>query len=159
MIGRRLTRFVFFFLELPRFAAVAALVSALGRRQGWTGSLEACFAAPQVLFVLMALLFWIDDQRYGAYKPLFAAGKAVSAVAAGAALGAALPTIAEAAALSDETAILGVIIAVSVLAYDFLVAAVVLFSCLKTYLSGGESGSDERPELVVDVLPDEKGEA
>ena len=35
------------------------------------------YAAPGVLFPLMALFIWLDSGRYRAYLPLFAAGKCI----------------------------------------------------------------------------------
>lgn len=160
MTGRPFARFTFFLLELPRFAAVAALLSAFAAREGWPGSIGAAFAAPQALFVLAALLFWVDPERYAAYRPLYAAGKAVSAFALGAGLGASLPTLAEAVAMADPSAVLAASVAVPVLAYDFAAAAIVAYSCLKAFLrAGGTSAEDERPVLAVDEIPEDKGEA
>lgn len=160
MTGRPFARFTFFLLELPRFAAVAALLSAFAAREGWPGSIGAAFAAPQALFVLAALLFWVDPERYAAYRPLYAAGKAVSAFALGAGLGASLPTLAEAVAMADPSAVLAASVAVPVLAYDFAAAAIVAYSCLKAFLrAGGTNAEDERPVLAVDEIPEDKGEA
>lgn len=161
MTGRPFARFIFFLLELPRFAAVAALLSAIAAREGWTGSIGAAFAAPQALFVLASLLVWVDSERYGAFRPLYAAGKAVSAFAVGAGLAASLPTLAEAVALADPSAIFAASVAVPVLAYDFATAAIVSYSCLKAFLraGGGSDAADERPALVIDEIPEDKGEA
>ena len=39
--------------------------------------LKMIFAAPMVLFPLMALFIWLDTNRYSAYLPLFTAGKCI----------------------------------------------------------------------------------
>lgn len=42
-------------------------------------SVIVVFAAPCVLFPLMALFIWLDADRYRAFTPLFIAGKSISA--------------------------------------------------------------------------------
>jgi len=39
--------------------------------------IKMIFAAPAVLFPLMALFIWLDTGRYKTYLPLFAAGKCI----------------------------------------------------------------------------------
>ena len=46
-------------------------------RSNETGGAQLAYAAPGVLFPLMALFIWLDSGRYRAYLPLFAAGKCI----------------------------------------------------------------------------------
>jgi hypothetical protein len=49
-----------------------------GRRRR---SRAASFAAPHARFVLLAFFSWFDQDRYDTYRPLYVAGKLISAAA------------------------------------------------------------------------------
>ena len=69
--------------ELGRFLALAFLAGAVGALRSGSG-LPAFFRyamVPQLLFAAMFFFLWYDRERYGAYRPLAVAGKAVSLVA------------------------------------------------------------------------------
>lgn len=160
MVGQRFTRFAFFLLESCRFVAITVLLSALSTRGNWSGAVGAALAAPQALFVLAALLVWFDPERYAAFRPLYAAGKAISTFALGAGIGVALPSLGESLAIAEPAAFLTLSVALPVLAFDFTTASILTFSCLKEFLeSRGSETELDRPPLVVDEIPEDKGEA
>ena len=69
--------------ELGRFLALAFLAGAVGALRSGSG-LPAFFRyamVPQLLFAAMFFFLWYDRERYGAYRPLGIAGKAVSLAA------------------------------------------------------------------------------
>jgi hypothetical protein len=69
--------------ELGRFMALAFLAGAVGALRSGSG-LPAFFRyamVPQLLFAAMFFFLWYDQGRYGAYRPLGIAGKAVSLLA------------------------------------------------------------------------------
>ena len=71
----RFLKSALFIYECTRILVIAVYASFLGINQG--GFPLVFFAAPTVLFPLMALFLWLDTPRYRVYLPLFAAGKCI----------------------------------------------------------------------------------
>ena len=72
----RLLKPALFIYEGMRIFIIAVYAAFLGI--GQSAFPAVFFAAPAVLFPLMALFLWLDSSRYRAYLPLFAAGKFIS---------------------------------------------------------------------------------
>jgi hypothetical protein len=64
-----------FVYECFRLLFLTAVFAAL--RPGGAAFPWLVYAAPNVLFTLMALFLWLNLSRYGAYLPLFLAGKII----------------------------------------------------------------------------------
>lgn len=69
--------------ELGRFLALAFLAGAVGALRSGSGlpAFLRYAMVPQLLFSAMFFFLWYDRGRYGAYRPLAIAGKAVSLAA------------------------------------------------------------------------------
>lgn len=153
MTGRRPLRFVLFALELPRLALI--LVAVAGSDSGAAASRAAAFAAPQSLFILLALFSWYDSDAYGAYRPLYAAGKLVSGFALSVWLLRSVSATIGAAGLNDVRDLISTIIVAAVAAYDIITGAVVGISTIRPRRYDEEVR--DLPALVVDELPDDVG--
>jgi len=153
MTGRRPLRFVLFLLEIPRLALI--LVAAAGSDPGAAASRSAAIAAPQALFVLMALFSWFDPEKYDAYRPLYAAGKLVSAFALSAWLFRTAPAAAGAAGLADFRELISTILVAAVALYDIITGVVAGVSAVRPRRV--EEEIRDLPPLVVDELPDDAG--
>jgi len=149
MTGRRALRFALFFLELPRLALVLAAASGAGGPSG------AALAAPHALFVLLALFSWYDPDRYEAFRPLYAAGKLVSAVAVAAWLARALPAAASTLGVADSRSLAALAAGGALALYDAATGAVVGIAAMR--FRAEASALSDLPELVVDELPDDSG--
>lgn len=129
--------------ELGRFLALAFLAGAVGALRSGSG-LPAFFRyamAPQLLFAAMFFFLWYDRERYGAYRPLAIAGKAVSLVAF---VPLAVSLIAEGASMA-HLARQGAVAAIAALGVD-MVGLLVL--CLYGRADGeprGKIGDDGAP--------------
>jgi hypothetical protein len=64
-----------FLYECLRILTLGAVLILRSNETGVSG--HFVYAAPGVLFPLMALFIWLDSGRYRAYLPLFAAGKCI----------------------------------------------------------------------------------
>jgi len=65
-----------FIIECIRIIALAFILIIRANESEF--STIVIFAAPAVLFPLMALFIWLDTNRYRAFTPLFTAGKCIS---------------------------------------------------------------------------------
>lgn len=153
MTSRRPLRIALFCIEIPRTVAVAAVFSALAATAsrgpgGLLGTPPAAFAAPQALFPIAALFMALDSARYGAYAPLYAAGKAVSAAATGAWLLAAAPDALTAAAIGDLRSAAVAATGAFVALYDALSAALAAF--LLAPAAGGPAGAAPASDPAAD---------
>jgi hypothetical protein len=70
----RLVKPALFLYECLRILVLGAV---LILRSNEAGGAQLAYAAPGVLFPLMALFIWLNPDRYRAYLPLFAAGKCI----------------------------------------------------------------------------------
>jgi hypothetical protein len=156
MLPRRPLRFVIFALDAFRLAAALGALAAI-RAASPDGRLAAAagiaLAAPQALFVLLALFFSLDPIRFAAYAPLYAAGKAVSAVALAGFVAANWRDGLIAFATAQPDQLFPLLALAGVLAWDAVSVAVALAMKPPT---PGELTPDmaNRPNLVVDVLPE-----
>ncbi len=149
MASRRPHRFVVFALEALRLALVltAASVSDSGT--------AAAFAAPNALFVLIALFVWLDPDRYDPFRALYAAGKLISAAALGMWLLRAFPDSVGMGLVADSDRLVAFASVAPVALYDLVGG---FLSGLSFLRSKPETVPAETlPELVVDELPDDAG--
>jgi hypothetical protein len=153
MTGRRPLRFLLFVFEIPRLSLVLAAVA--GSEGGAAASRAASFAAPHALFVLLAFFSWFDQDRYDSYRPLYVAGKLISAAALAVWVFMTVPAAFGTAGLNDLRDLLSTIAVAAVAAYDIITSVAVGFSVI-----GHRRKADavqDLPELVVDELPDDVG--
>ena len=153
MTGRRPLRFLLFLLELPRLALI--LVAVAGSGAGAGSSRSAAIAAPHALFILMTLFSWFDPEEYDVYRPLYAAGKLVSAFALSFWLFRTVPERVGSAGLNDLRELISTIIFTAVAAYDIITGVVVGLSVIRPRRV--EEEVRDLPPLVVDELPDDVG--
>ena len=138
--------------ELGRFLALAFLAGAVGALRSGSG-LPAFFRyamAPQLLFAAMFFFLWYDRERYGAYRPLAIAGKAVSLAAF---IPLAVGLVAEGASMA-YLARQGALAAAAVLGIDL---GSLLLLCLygrpegETEAEPGEAGAPGAPRGPEDI--------
>lgn len=139
--------------EAARLALVLVAVSGLGGSSG--PSCSTAFAAPQSLFLLLALFSWVDPDRYDAYRPLFAAGKFISAAALGLWLITSFPSLVRTLSINDLRFLTALAGAAVVAAYDLLSGALTAFSVFRT--PAATDAAEDLPALVVDEVADEVG--
>jgi len=72
----RLLKPLLFFYELIRVLILAVILLLNTNGNNIFGQLV--YITPNALFPLMALFIWLNQERYGAYLPLFLAGKCIA---------------------------------------------------------------------------------
>jgi len=118
-------------------------------------SFAAAFAAPQSLFILLAMFSWLDPDPYDAYRPLFAAGKLISAVCLGVWMLVAIPSLVGTASLNEVRFFIALSAVAAVAVYDLLSGLLVALSLL--YNRSPVEAAEDLPTLVVDEVADEVG--
>ena len=64
------------FVECARFSYLTGILAILRHNAGASFPWQL-YAAPNALFLLMALFLWLDSSRYGVYSLLYISGKAL----------------------------------------------------------------------------------
>lgn len=152
MTVRRPLLLVLFVLELPRLALILAAL-------GGSSESAAAFAAPQALFALAAFFAWYEPDRYWPFVPLYAAGKAVSAVALGSWVFGAAPELLTAMNAAEPERLLGLAAAAYSCLFDAVSAALSTAAALSAAKKADRERRDSLPPLVIDDIPEETGGA